>query len=588
MLSKWMKSWVLAEIHPNLNFRKLFYHEDISLWWLNDYPLVTSYDYRFRKIFFLILSLERIIDKEKPDEIIILNKTRDYQNEILELFCQAKSIKTTFIRHYRHSRSFRDRIIALIKPVYSILMIYETMARAIFTKLLNFFHYTVRKKGNLSILLLTFINSFKSRYDHARKKLVFTEFIMSSVMTYLARQHDLMVLLGVSPFSFLKMFKELLIRPSNCFYLDGHVNLTTCRKILQASQIFKERWKILEKNDNFIRIFSFKGVSLWPLYKEHVSRIFHFGILRTIKMFEAARNMLVRKNPDVLLFASENTVVGKILCYHAKKLNKPVIGIQHGEITVNDYDYFHPLKEEHAFLPTYMFTMGNHFKELLITQARFPESNVITTGLPRFDLIWAQKKFFNSREFRSQLGIKPEEKVLVFTTQNKFFNEMKKDILMILKALKDVPTVRLIIKTHPHESTERYENFLAMNGISNVPVLRNVNLYELYDASDFVITRTSTTATEAILMDKNLILIRKLEGHFDYEVQNQYLPYSVASVVANSDDLALSLKKILSDPEYVQEMKKNRNNFIKDHCFSFDGMSTKRIVQQIEKIARDV
>lgn len=480
----------------------------------------------------------------------------------------------------------RRKIITSIGSFFTFLFIIETFLRILVTKLFNFIHHVPSKKA-YHVILLTSLSSVKPRFSYTLRRIVRDDFVLSPLMAKLAKKYSLSVITGDPHENLFRMMKELVRLPSNYLYYEAYLDFTIFSKIFQASRIFKKRWKFLVESSGVEEIFSFKGVRLWPYFSEFFSRQFYISILRHIRRSEALKSLLQKEKPDIFVLTNEYGDVGKLVSYQSRRMGVPTIAIQHGEFTETDPGYYQNKEEEKQFTPDYFAVMGSYFKEVLLEMNYKSEDFILVAGLPRLDLVYNDLRHFDREKFRKELGLKPEERLLVLSTQWVFPKEMKEDIKLIIDALKKHSNIRFFIKVRPGENLGFYQEILKECQEPDVFVDDNVNIYELFHACDFTITRTSTTAMESLLLEKPLILIRKDEAGFDYSVQKQFRDYKVASFVKNSSELSQVLIKLLNDLDYLEELKKYRAKFVQERFYKFDGMVSSRIFSHIEKIMKE-
>ena len=139
--------------------------------------------------------------------------------------------------------------------------------------------------------------------------------------------------------------------------------------------------------------------------------------------------------------------------------------------------------------------------------------------------------------------------------------------------------ITLIIKQHPGETnkyTKLIYRFLKKYKINVIITAKDADTYELIYACDVLMTKSSTTVLEAILLDKPVIVLN-LSGERD--VIN-FVQEGVAKGVYNQTSLEPTIVNLLSN----DDLKIYRQKFISNHLFKNDGRATSRVIQAIISI----
>ncbi len=142
-------------------------------------------------------------------------------------------------------------------------------------------------------------------------------------------------------------------------------------------------------------------------------------------------------------------------------------------------------------------------------------------------------------------------------------------------------TFKLVIKPHPDEGPEGYEQILREEELGQAIVSRGMSLYTLLDACDIVFTTVSTAGSEAILFNKPLISIN-LSGS-DFAVR--YDQEGVALLVKREEDILPAIDTVLNDDKVKRELATARKRFQELYAYKLDGRSSERFVEAISHMA---
>jgi len=158
-----------------------------------------------------------------------------------------------------------------------------------------------------------------------------------------------------------------------------------------------------------------------------------------------------------------------------------------------------------------------------------------------------------------------------------------KNFNAVFATIKEFPEALLIIKQHPAEPkryTQMIAHYLKKYNVSAIIVPKDCDIYELLYICDLMITRHSTTAMEAVALNKPVIILN-LSGE-PYPVE--YVKEGIALGVYKAEDLKPVIKKLIENNSILA---KNRGKYIKKYLYKIDGKATERIVNLIEDMIED-
>jgi CDP-glycerol glycerophosphotransferase (TagB/SpsB family) len=276
----------------------------------------------------------------------------------------------------------------------------------------------------------------------------------------------------------------------------------------------------------------------------------------------------------------------------AKKLGIKTVALQHGVIYPSHNGYYHHLenisKSDEDFtnyvLPDITCVQGEYEERILLKHG-YAKEKVVVTGQPRYDLLYYADKIYDKKQIFKQLNLDAHEKLIVWTTQTHGLSleENKKNIDAIYSAVKSLKNVQLVIKLHPGEN-QRAALYNKDKSFNSIIVGKGMDTYALLYACDLMITGHSTTAMEAVALNKPVIILN-LSGEQD---PVEYLKEGVALGVYKEEDLKSAIEKLLQDDS---ELAKNRAKYIEKYLYKIDGKATERVVnlimQTIEESKRD-
>lgn len=211
-----------------------------------------------------------------------------------------------------------------------------------------------------------------------------------------------------------------------------------------------------------------------------------------------------RISPDLFIAIEVNYILRNAVRYCSQK-KVPNLIIQHG--TPNKYSL-------HAFIPfegDCFAAWGQFSKDFLVSHGMPEERIVITGGIP-FDS--ALSLVPDRAKIASTLGIAPAKKWVVFTTQGagagnrpseqEIFDGVTE---VAQRAIAYKGEYELIYQVHPGQDVDYIKDMVNTVNDHNAVVVKYKDTKELIASSSGVITFFSTTAIDAVIMEKPLLLI---------------------------------------------------------------------------------
>ena len=224
---------------------------------------------------------------------------------------------------------------------------------------------------------------------------------------------------------------------------------------------------------------------------------------------------------------------------------------------------------------------GEYFKEL--KEYSNVAKNVVVMGQPRYDILTRADEIYDKSKIISDLGLNPAKKIVLWCTQTHglSLDENVSSISAVYSTMASIKgDTQLVIKLHPGED----QNAPLYQGNSQYePVIlgKDVDTYALLSACDLMITKNSTTAMEAIILNKPVIILN-LSGEPD---RVNYVHEGVALGVYDPADLSSTIEKLLDNGSILYD---KREKFIEKYLYKVDGKATERVVNLITSLLDEV
>lgn len=335
---------------------------------------------------------------------------------------------------------------------------------------------------------------------------------------------------------------------------------------------FRKRWKQL-KNDVVVKNSLFyRRIPLWELLEPRLRFMFLRRFAQVSEYIEATRHLVSVKKPSVIVVANDTSTYGRAACAVASLENVPSLLIQHGAIA-DEPKYSRIFADK-------MAVEGPEVKKSFVSKG-LPQEKFFVTGQPRYDVLAKKEGMLSREEMYRKLGIGKKKKIIVLATQVPECDE--KVVRAVYNAVKDMNDCVLVVKLHPAERTDAmYQRVRKETGIKNILIGKDINLYGLLNASELMMTVFSTTALEAMMLDKPVITIN-LTGEPDL------MPYAKSGAalgVYDGKDLKDAIEKILNNKKTQQRLKKAREKFVYGMVYKMDGKASERVVGLIKSMKK--
>ena len=372
---------------------------------------------------------------------------------------------------------------------------------------------------------------------------------------------------------------------------EAYLTFDIIKKVFKTSKKYKEEWNNLKNNEQFIESLNmdYDGFNLSGLLGAYFEKVFKYGTFSAVLDIELMKRAIEVEKPDLVLITCGYCQLGRAAVIAGKLKGVPTLEIQHGVIHPYHSGYIYAkdeippegnVKLSYCLIPDKTAVYGNYQKDLLTKVSTYPANSVVVTGQPRYDILCHIDKIYSKEKFLSKYNINPAHKVILWTTQCHGLNdeENAKNFKAVFRTMQNLKDVTLVIKQHPNEGkryTKMIKDYLNKYGIDVVIPPASSDTYEQLFACDLMITRHSTTAMEAMALNKPVIILN-LSGEPD---SVEYVKEGVALGVYKGEDLKATIEKLLKDDS---ELAKSRKKYIENYLYKIDGKATERVVKLIE------
>lgn len=581
------------QIAENTTLIKFLEYENSSLWWFVEdtfYALSKS-------IFNHVAVIEQILEKEKPEKILIINDKSELAR-LVSLIADKRGISIQFIPpgiYLRLLLMVKRHLLMKLRPYISFQWgeVKGFLGRAWIKPLIP---HSPSKSIAQRKILVTSYGIEQEMIDPSTGKKMRGDVILSPILRELEKDKANQLL-------FLRNFPALRLPKGN--YGEGIIvkqrkSYSTAKIhqiVTNQKTILEEKWKQLAGNESFRQSFTYQGINLWDIFEDRLKFKFFYEFPEVVKIIELSKRIVEVEKPDAVVVASENSRDnrGLIAACHIRSI--PVVALQHGMLSASDTLFSRYRCQAYelqgsptklSIIPDRLCVYGEDTKSIL-TQLGFPTDRVVITGQPRYDILVKAGEIFDRKRFCATWGIDSTKPIVLIGSQP--FRHVAGDredyrksfYRSVFQALSDEPWIQIVIKTHPVEEEEWHEELTKEMGVKAVVLRRDSDTNEALYACDVLITSYSTVAVEAMILGKPVITIN-LTGNPDLV---PYAQKGAAIGVYKAEDIAPAVKDALENPEVRKGLEKGRQRYLENQLYKTDGQATRRVVNLVYKMIQE-
>lgn len=353
-----------------------------------------------------------------------------------------------------------------------------------------------------------------------------------------------------------------------------------CRKAEKnAFKYFEKCWYSLDNSKSFRELWVVNGENIYQKVRYQLRYCFCIMFPYIVNCIETSCKMIELKKPDMILLEKETGIFERSIIVSAKLKNVPTVAIQHGVIGPSCYYYFFKTKKAQIVLPDLLCLYGRYYYNLLIQKGNYNKNQLVITGSPKSDILFNIAKIYSRKETILKYSINESNKILLWPTQCHGLSDEEniKNFESVFGSVHGMTNITLIIKQHPGEGQKHFrliEKYLRRYNINSIILPGNSDIYELLYVCDFMITKNSTTADEAIALGKPVIILN-LSGIPDIV---SYVNHGVALGVYTKTDLRPAIEKLVNG---AKDLEIYRERYIDEYMYKIDGKANDRICELI-------
>jgi CDP-glycerol glycerophosphotransferase (TagB/SpsB family) len=205
---------------------------------------------------------------------------------------------------------------------------------------------------------------------------------------------------------------------------------------------------------------------------------------------------------------------------------------------------------------------------------------IAVTGNPAFDRLAQGVEPERVERVRRSLKLEAGRPLLLVTTQNDSFAASRRQIEAVVAAAREFPALQIVVKLHPADAFAPYQRLQReLEGV-DLHLTQHSDLAALLALSDLLVTRFSTTALEAMLQGKPVIVL-------NFSGQPDPLPYverGAALGVRDPSALPAAIRAVLEDEPTRRRLREGMARFVRDYAYRLDGRAGERVLALMEEM----
>lgn len=503
---------------------------------------------------FNFLMIKRIIEKEKPTEILVTSNLFG----AVQILTKDQKINTHVLGSIEQYSLPWDKI--QIKFNFGSIPISFHMNRKRYQNFVRLIESTLIKFLNLSF-----------KFNNNKKSVLLLEFDPSQYdnLLYHLGKHDVNVIVlnrRRTALWSIKSIKSLLNSRSKILDFQKIISNDEKKKILSVTKTSHEKLGQLFSNDAvFNNLFSVEGISFWPYIKNILVDTYEKRIHEYITLLVALKNILEKANLSCVLGLN---VVGETeKSFLAMNKNHiPFVLLEHGFANhtpeLKKFDIFHM----YSLVKDRIAVWGDIQKNYLMTQRGFDSDRILVTGSPRHDSFFRRKTSATKSKKLILITPHPITNLTAFADTNLYLR-LEKFLRHLCITIKRIPNTEVIVKLHPGQDDYSFMIDAFHDIDPQIPIYQLNPIIDLIDSCDLLVNispesfDTSTVMLEGLIMKKPVINIVLDDESYDFE----FVKDNAILSISDQADIDKIMNDVLFDDSFRSNLITNGQVFLKKY-----------------------
>lgn len=382
--------------------------------------------------------------------------------------------------------------------------------------------------------------------------------------------------------------------------LEYYMTFAAARKINSLRRELLRRWQNLVSSGVAKKLFHYQGIDFSELFERRLFPVLMGIFSRASKRLVLMKEVSDREKPGVTALHGEVQCVGRALIAASRAKGIPIVGLQHGCMSVFPSDgfmYHHKSWQETSHeshpnplgcpIATRTAVWGRYF-ETLYERNHYPPNSVEVTGNPRYDLL-AKTDQYDRDAVRKRLGLDSGLFTILFATSSATyrsdFQPPDTNVIhlnAILKSFYQLEGIQLIIKLHPVDNPDIYGPDLRGKWQHpRISVVANEDILALISVSDLLICRYSGTILEAAAFGVPSINLNLINIPDNIE----FVGEGGALSVNREEDLVAAIRQFMDGSDIARQLAERRGHFLDEWIHKRDGRAAYRVMNLMVRLS---
>ncbi|MBP7087895.1 MAG: UDP-N-acetylglucosamine 2-epimerase [Candidatus Omnitrophica bacterium] len=233
----------------------------------------------------------------------------------------------------------------------------------------------------------------------------------------------------------------------------------------------------------------------WEILSNSLEKMLIKSVFRNIPFLKIATLKVInQEKPNLIILPDDTSIISRIALLEAKKENiKALITPTKSKLLLEE----EPLWDTKLIIGNYQLSKISYDSPVI--------EKIIAVGNPYFDNLLKRKPLMKKEEICQRIKVPEGKKILLFTLQA--FRDNDGLIKILCKVMQRLPDCHLVIRPHPTQSDIVYKYIVKKFKIKNITVSKLFDSYDIINIVDLVISISSATIFEAVLLNKPIIVL---------------------------------------------------------------------------------
>jgi hypothetical protein len=196
-------------------------------------------------------------------------------------------------------------------------------------------------------------------------------------------------------------------------------------------------------------------------------------------------------------------------------------------------------------------------------------NKIYVRGSPEYENIFKTeiKEFHDLEDYFSKKKYTlSHEKTKILLTTNPITSTSNEFLLKtVIDVVKKLENIQFIIKLHPRENGFLHKKIIKNMNLKAI-IVKNVNIFEIINSSDILITQDSRVILDAMIVGKPLIVLDLMNKRIYFSGKYQFNDEKYVKKAYNREELYEILTLFLNNPKslekYKEKLRKNLDIFL--------------------------